>query len=1271
MVSDRVDTSYFDSAMEVAESGWRGFYYPQRGHILFDSLRRTLAMLKSFFVVFSLKLDHLQNAKLASFLQKIEQTVRRHANQFHPLPLGDDGYITPEQGKVFHQFQLDVLRFLNKAQKWYITMEDSLLRHSLVTVGEISAIIDSNLGILEFINSNLKIETIRFFDGLNHPEEEPTQIIKAEMTLWMKFLRSLICFAHEPTQTLLAHAEAVSIHLNLVFMRNLEDALYGLEVYLVHNARYEEDDDGESDKVRLLALVEKIKPSNLLSSETYNQALRSSKLSRQSLSSTPQDMDDGTFIATDNFLYSLISVLWEMLRRNTGSVVSSKDHLREFFEGLRSLRSILWQQKAQQPNNIIPDIVEAVCDAGVLCSSLNQTNMEPNLGMFQDFTETISSIRTKVGGADPQLPTFNFPTTNQLGFVDFVTQKLIELTSGKSQHVQTIHDELVSIRPFLGDIVKLHRQHEELQTLWDRILKMAYKVESFIDSLLVDTSDDLFSGSFDSIMEDIRNIKMEMQVRRPEIESRRPEIQAVKEGSGKWDPVVSQKTTLLTPTDEVVGLVDDAKVIMDQLKRDTKQLRVVAIVGMAGLGKTTFASKIYNHSSISHRFAARAWCPISQVVNKKNVLSELMKQIDPRVDLSELKEQDYEEKLWRMLKGKKYLIFLDDVWDMEALDSLTISFPDDKVGSRILLTSRYEDVVPEEMLLDGKVHLLRNLNGEESLELLNRKLSPREEDLNSDLVKQIAVYCKGLPLTIMIVAGLMATTGPKGWEQIRDDLSSGSASVTEHCYETLERSYGHLPDYLRPCLLYFGTFPEDERVSVEKLLYLWIGEGFVREVEGKRKKDVAEEYLKSLIGRSLIFVSRGISDVGAETCYVHDLVHSFCLQKAEAEQFFHLVKGVDELRNFSEPCSLRRLCIHSEPSHFWESKLFSPRARSLLFHRHKSETGWLPPVTDASFVIGMCKLLMVLDMYDMTLFSEFPSDIEELVQLSFLAISGHFLSIPSCIGKLTNLETLILWTPFDELSFPDSLWNLRKLKLIEFSGSKYYGGFVISLENLDNSPVLCELEKFWRLRIPFGSNIELLMRKFPNVGSLKFIVCQGDDGSGMDSNGIIFPDFLLQLESLELSWDGGFRCDGEFELSFPASLKTLTLDSCDFCWGAFSIIGKLPNLEVLRLHWVTFKEGIWEMKEGDFSKLKFLRLYRLENLARWTADNVEFGSLEILVLSWCTKIEELPDGLEKVVTLKMIEIDHCTETAQDWARQVEEKQVEDWGNSEFKVIISS
>ncbi|CAI9113461.1 OLC1v1014067C1 [Oldenlandia corymbosa var. corymbosa] len=1265
-----------------------------------------LHSLKIFVLISSRNLDNqLLEAKLPSFLLRVEDTVHKLAQQFHHP---DAEQLTKLDKSVADELLDEMESLHEEIDEWYFTMRDSLLSElsdSLFTIDDIYQIITS---ILELLEENY--------------HRKGTEALFEEV----KVLQSLISFVFKPTPQLLAHAKNVAIHTHLHFRcpralgKSYED--FGEESDKDSDQESEqdshEDSDGESDEESeedsdgdsnaesdeeseedsdedsdvaeplddkwvqdsIFTWVQTIKSNDPLVCETYIQALNSSKWARKSVETTHhQHIDDGAFIATKNFLDSLIHNLWELLRLNSVCLLPVKDQMMELYRKFRSLRTILKQQ--QPTNNIKADIVSLLYDAGVLIFSLYQTDKEVDLGCFHDLLKTTKTILLQLGVEDPPVPEFNFPKTNQLGFVDFVLEKLVDLGSceaeptANSMHIQTIHEELLSLRSFLGDIVQFREKHEELQALWNRVLEVTCKVECLIDHLLAGDLPVSSPNSVGAILKDVKDVKLKIEVKRPEIEDKRQQNR-LKEGT-RTHTLLPSQTTSSGRNNEVVGFADDAKQIMGRLKRGPKQLKVITIVGMPGLGKTTLASKVYNDVSISLYFQVRAWCSISQALDKKNVLVQLLKQVDPNYKSdSELNEQDLVERLWRSLKGKRYLLYLDDIWGKEAWNSLAEAFPDDKCGSRILLTSRHQGVAPSHML-DQEPHFLQPLNEGESWELFRRKLFPGLYLALPDLVMKFVAYCKGLPLTIIIVAGILKNTEPEDWMKILEDLSSGDESVTRHCMDSLELSYKCLPDHLKPCLLYFGAFPEDAQIPTERLLYLWVAEGFIRKAEeevaeGKRDKDVAAEkriidvakdYLNGLIGRSLIMVSDKRLNGGVKKCRIHDLLLDYCLQKSKDDHFLHLVKG-NELLGFNEPCNLRRLSIHSTAKHFKQSKLFCPRARSLLFQAPPSSS--YQASGDASFVIGIFKLLRVLDLEGINLWSEFPSEISLLVQLTFLAIQGDFTSIPSCIAKLSNLETLIV-DPMESISLPDSLWNLQKLKYLRIKDE----GGIVPIGNLDNLPILYELDVFCGACIPYDCSLERLMTKFPNIRKLRcWIGLDEDDESEYPHAAIVVPDFLTQLESAQLSWDAEKpELPKGLELSFPENLKELKLHGFELSGENMSTIGKLPNLQVLKLSGTKLEDETWEMREGEFSELRVLKLEDME-LVRWIADDDQLKCLQKLVLEGCTDLEEMPcNCLENIQALETIEVFQCSDAIEELVRQIEEQQKEGWGNLSLQIEI--
>ncbi|XP_027082426.1 putative late blight resistance protein homolog R1A-4 [Coffea arabica] len=457
--------------------------------------------------------------------------------------------------------------------------------------------------------------------------------------------------------------------------------------------------------------------------------------------------------------------------------------------------------------------------------------------------------------------------------------------------------------------------------------------------------------------------------------------------AAKLSTVLRSQGTPSMFNQEVVGYKDEAEQLICQLTRGSKQLDIVSIVGMPGQGKTTLANKVYRDALITCHFHVRVWCCISQVYQKRDVLLEILACIEPeRFDWGMMHEDDLAEVLYRSLKGNRYLQVLDDIWDIKAWNCLERSFPNDANGSRILLTSRIHNLALEAKPT-AKSLPLRQLTDDESWELLQKKLAERNghPPVKSVLGRHIAKGCKGLPLTIVIIAGVLATLDQDGWEEVAEMLSSKVVCGTEQCMDILELSYIHLPKHLKPCFLYFGAFLENQEIPIWRLMRMWIAEGFVHKTDLKSLEDTAEDYIMDLIGRSLVIVSKQKSTGTVKACRIHDLLHEFCVTKAKEQKFIKLRHCYAEILNFDEPSSTHRLFVYTNGENFERSRLFCPLLRTLLVSAQSHE----PKIqSNFHFVVRIFKLLGVLDFVKINLGSIFPGEIALLVQLKFLAVRG-------------------------------------------------------------------------------------------------------------------------------------------------------------------------------------------------------------------------------------------------------------------------------------------
>lgn len=163
-------------------------------------------------------------------------------------------------------------------------------------------------------------------------------------------------------------------------------------------------------------------------------------------------------------------------------------------------------------------------------------------------------------------------------------------------------------------------------------------------------------------------------------------------------------------------------------------------------------------------------------------------------------------------------------------------------------------------------------------------------------------------------------------------------------------------------------------------------------------------------------------------------------------------------------------------------------------------------------------------------------------------------------------------------------------------------------------------------------------------------------------------NFLNDLESLSLDCLQAIYYPRYLKL--PSTLKKLSLQWTNLPWSEISVIGKLPNLEVLKLGTSSFVGKKCEMEdEEEFLNLKVLNLFGLK-FEEWISCTDRFPCLGRLFISFCDNLQEIPFNFGDISSLKEIEIHVCSDGAESSARKILNEQLE-LGNEDLELLVSS
>ncbi|KAL8544415.1 hypothetical protein ACS0TY_004821 [Phlomoides rotata] len=819
-------------------------------------------------------------------------------------------------------------------------------------------------------------------------------------------------------------------------------------------------------------------------------------------------------------------------------------------------------------------------------------------------------------------------------------------------------EEITSIRQHANDLISLLENFpERANRVKTKIRDLANEAEYLIDEFMWERFRK--GWFFFWLLKGMSTVIYGLKLKRVRDEIRSIAVNMMDDQLSDIPAASSSRLAARGRNDEVMGLDTDVLEIKNRLCGESSKLEIIPIVGMGGIGKTTLARKAYDDQLIVEKFHIRVFVQVSQDYNEKEFLTNLLASIEYSIEQmsgqkceSGIAENEYNESkimenVYKNLKGRRYVIVMDDVWSTKAWDDVRCIFPDDNNGSRIILTTRLSDIAAD-VSSGSPLHQMKFMDENHSWNLLKQKVFGNGEDCPPELEdtgKAIARGCSGLPLAVVLVAGILSTVDRTraSWEEIAKKVNTVADG---QIYEILSLSYKHLPHHLRPCFLFMAAIPEDHSIRVSRLIKLWVAEGFLK---GQGLEEKAEEYVEDLVKRSLVLVTSWKSNGKIKSCSLHDLVRDMCIRKAEEEKFlltdrYVLIKATKHERriSFGHNAGVTRT--------------------SIVCHR-TTHTILCFGTLGQSFLAFLLSfgLLRVLDgMHCKNMF--IPHQLFELHHLKYLALGFTFV-ITSAISNLHNLQTLIIGheAGFSEQAplsayLPPEIWRMPQLRHLVC-----YDSFMLPDPNPADGPTPLPLENLQTLMFvrSFGCS-KRIVQMLPNLKKLGLVYFEH-----MVHHLLHNLEDVHQLEKLKIIAQGLFSWEGRINPVFPSSLKKLTLDGGRLPWKDMSIVGGLPHLQVLKLFNGACDGDTWETANGEFQQLQYLHI-RGSNLKDWNTESDHFPKLKRLVLYRCWNLTGIPNSMGDISTLEEVTVDAQNQSLMNSALEMLEEQRNN-GNDVFRL----
>ncbi|VAH23848.1 unnamed protein product [Triticum turgidum subsp. durum] len=627
----------------------------------------------------------------------------------------------------------------------------------------------------------------------------------------------------------------------------------------------------------------------------------------------------------------------------------------------------------------------------------------------------------------------------------------------------------------------------------DHVREMSYDMENCIDDFMRQSrADDAKAGFIEKTARRIKELRERLRIadRMEYLKTLAIEANARRQryNIDDWKPTSS--TVAVDPrlravyqeADTPVGIDGPREEVATILMDAQKKLKVASIVGFGGLGKTTLAKQVYD--KIGSLFDCKAFFSISQRPDMTELLNNFQLKLGMRdPDTSRTREvDDIIEELRQHLKEKRYLIVVDDVWDQPTWNTIKCAFPEDINGSRVVVTTRVEDVAAAACQNDGEgIYKMEPLSEQNSRMLLLNRVFGSKHDCPphlKEVMAEILKKCHGLPLAIITIASLLANkeTSRKSWESIRDSLGTQLAInlTLEEMKSILNLSYMHLPAHLRACFLYFGMYPEDRDILRDDLVRQWIAEGLVSNLHGHDLEDVGRSYFNELINRSMIQPGR-IYREEVVSCRVHDMMLDLILSKCDEDNFISVAYNYNDMaRLHGNKYKVRRLSVSSVAgrgatyaptidiclSQVRSFTLFWTRLPSLLLFKYLrvlriEEHSQGQETTLDLTAIGQLFLLRYLYV-TVRCSVQLPAELQGLVYLETLDIpSARLKSIPSDIAQLSRLSYLDIRM---EKFMSECIGNMKSLRSLVIKSVE------LSMKEVNSVKVIMGLGELTNLR---------------------------------------------------------------------------------------------------------------------------------------------------------------------------------------------------------------
>lgn len=306
--------------------------------------------------------------------------------------------------------------------------------------------------------------------------------------------------------------------------------------------------------------------------------------------------------------------------------------------------------------------------------------------------------------------------------------------------------------------------------------------------------------------------------------------------------------------------------------------------GMGGSGKSVLAAAVARDPAVRAHFTDGVyWLAVGQNRQITSLQAQLGRDLD-MLDTGFDSPADGRHRLRRALAGKRALLVLDDIWDIECLDALdVVAGP-----GRMLVTTRNLDAL---LAADITAHALDVMTLEQARTLLSLWAAIDAARLPAEAT-EVAEACGRLPLALAI-AGAMVRKPGGNWARVLRLLGSARldklrgklpAYPYRNVYQAIAASVSQLVEdeiheRAEQCYADLAVFAEDAAIPGAALCVLWGRHGLDPDDTYDLASAMASYSLATLeAGYSAHPAPNASGDSGSDLAFglrLHDIQHAY------------------------------------------------------------------------------------------------------------------------------------------------------------------------------------------------------------------------------------------------------------------------------------------------------------------------------------------------------------------------------------------------------------